>query len=99
MLIEGRGVALKRWREGDAEAFEAAVTESAEHLRPGLPGWHTSRWRMDGRPGQGVPQFRTADTYAAGTSARFPLACAALTSRSSDSQAALSVYPAATRAL
>ncbi|HEY1774863.1 MAG TPA: GNAT family N-acetyltransferase [Solirubrobacteraceae bacterium] len=25
---------LRRWREGDAELFEAVVSESAEHLRP-----------------------------------------------------------------
>jgi ribosomal-protein-serine acetyltransferase len=31
--IDGRGIVLKRWRESDAEALVAAVTESAEHLR------------------------------------------------------------------
>ena len=33
-LLEGRGVVLRRWRESDAEAFETAVAQSAEHLRP-----------------------------------------------------------------
>jgi ribosomal-protein-serine acetyltransferase len=32
--IEGSGVVLRRWREGDAETLQTAVAESADHLRP-----------------------------------------------------------------
>jgi ribosomal-protein-serine acetyltransferase len=33
-LIDGSGVILRRWTEDAADAFETAVTESADHLRP-----------------------------------------------------------------
>jgi len=35
--MEYEGVVLRRWREGDAEALVAAVSESLEHLRPWMP--------------------------------------------------------------